>query len=288
MVEQIRLEPIGKNRKEHRMKSKEELENIAKNLRKDVFKMALHSGTKGAHIGGSMSIIELLTVLYADVMKYDDKNPFWDERDRFILSKSHSAIGLYAALKYAGFLSEEDIEGAMKGESFLYKHPKLNIECGLEFSGGSLGQGLALGVGTALALKNRGNTISNIYVILGDGECDEGSIWEAAASIVHFDLRQVVTIIDTNGLQNDGKTKQIMNIGEMAERWKSIGFEVLEIDGHNIEEIRKAFLIKTKKPKAIVAHTIKGKGVSFAENIVDWHIAYFTEEMYEQAMKELG
>lgn len=267
---------------------RKELEGIAKNMRKDIFKMALNSGTKGAHLGGSMSSVEILTVLYSEILKYDVLNPEWEDRDRFILSKAHSAIGLYAALRYAGFLTEEDIEGALHGDSFLYKHPKYDLKHGFEFSGGSLGQGLSLGVGTALALKQRKNDKANVYVLLGDGECDEGSVWEAAASVIHFGLKQITVIVDLNGLQNDGTTEQVMKLGNMAKRWSSIGFDVIEVDGHDVLELREGFQRKTCNPKVILAHTVKGKGVSFAENIVDWHISYFTQEMYKQAMEELG
>lgn len=270
------------------MKSRDELELIAQNMRRDVFQMALNSGTKGAHIGGSMSCMEILTVLYGDIMSYRPSEPEWEERDRFIMSKAHSAIGLYAALKYAGFLSEEDIEGALHGDSFLYKHPRYDLKHGFEFSGGSLGQGLALGAGTALALQRKKNQKAKIYVLLGDGECDEGSVWEAAASVIHFGLKQVVTIIDRNGLQNDGTTEQVMSLGNMAQRWKSIGFDVIEADGHDVLDIRNALMAQTKNPKAVIAHTVKGKGVSFAENAVDWHISYFTKKMYDQAMEELA
>jgi len=269
------------------MRSKEKLEDIARNIRKDILKMAVNSGTKGAHIGGSMSAADILAVLYGDIMKYNVDYPEWDGRDRFIMSKAHSSIGLYAALHYAGFLQEADIEGAMQGESILFKHPKLDLTHGLEFSGGSLGQGLALGVGSLLSMRRRGNSASNVYVIMGDGECDEGSVWEAASSAVHFELNQLTAIIDTNGLQNDGTTSAIMNIGNMVDRWKSVGFEIIEVDGHDVEDVRRALLIQANKPKAIIAHTIKGKGVSFAENKVEWHIGYVTQEMYLQAMEEL-
>lgn len=269
------------------MKTREELELIAKKMRKDVFKMALNSGTKGAHIGGSMSSMEILAVLYGEIMKYNPKEPEWDKRDRFIMSKAHSAIGLYAALRYAGYLSEEDIESALHGESFLYKHPKYDLEHGFEFSGGSLGQGLSLGVGTALALKRRYNCDAAVYVLLGDGECDEGSVWEAAASIIHFNLKQITVIVDFNGLQNDGTTEQVMKLGNMADRWGSMGFDVVEVNGHDVLDVRRGLLLESERPKVIIAHTIKGKGVSFAENVVDWHISYFTKEMYDRAMEEL-
>lgn len=269
------------------MKKREELELITKQMRKDVCLMALHSGTKGAHIGGSMSAMEILTALYAEVMSYNVEEPEWTERDRFIMSKAHSAIGLYAALKYAGFLTKEDIDGAMQGDSFLYKHPCMNLSKGFEFSGGSLGQGLGLAVGSALAVRRKGNIKSKFYVLLGDGECDEGSVWEAAQSIVQYNLKQVVTILDRNMLQNDGTTEQVMTLGNLSQRWESVGFDVLEVDGHDVIAVRDALIQETNRPKVIIANTVKGKGISFAENVVDWHISYLTKEMYEQAMEEL-
>ena len=283
MVEQIHRGQIGE-----KMKSREELEKIAKNMRKDVFIMGVNSGPKGAHIGGAMSAIEILTVLYADVMKYDAEHPENDNRDRFIMSKAHSAIALYAALKYAGFLSEKDIEGALQGDSWLYKHPRFDVKHGFEFAGGSLGQGLGQGAGSALALRLRGNRESKVYVLLGDGECDEGAVWEAAAFIQQYQLVNVVTIIDRNRLQNDGTTDQVLTLGDLGKRFEAMGFDVSDVDGHNVIAVRDALKKVSAKPKVIIANTIKGKGVSFAENNVDWHISYFTQEMYHQAVEELG
>ena len=270
------------------MKTRLELEQIAKNMRKDVFKMALNSGTKGAHIGGSMSSIEILAALYGDVMKYDIADPNWDLRDRFIMSKAHSAIGLYAALHYAGYLTDDDISSALQGDSFLFKHPRLDLDHGFEISGGSLGQGLSFAVGNALALRAKGNESSRIFVLIGDGECDEGSVWEAAASVIHYGLKQVVPIIDVNRLQNDGTTEQVMNKQRLFDRWNSMGFKMIDVDGHDVMALVDALKQKTVMPKVVFAHTVKGKGCSFAENVVDWHIGYFTKEMYEQAMEELG
>ncbi len=270
------------------MKSREELETIARSLRLDVFRMALNSGTKGAHIGGSMSSIEILSVLYGDVMNIDSDDPENERRDRFIMSKAHSAIGLYAALHYKGLLSDADINDALQERAELYKHPRLNVRKGFEFSGGSLGQGLGQGAGSALALRMRGNNKSKVYVLLGDGECDEGSVWEAAAFISHYHLTNVVTILDMNGLQNDGPTEKVSNPGDMSGRWSSLGFDVSEVDGHDVIAVRDALMHDSDRPRIIIAHTVKGKGVSFAENNVNWHISYFTEEMYEQAIQELG
>lgn len=154
------------------------------------------------------------------------------------------------------------------------------------FPVGSLGQGLALAAGSAVALERRNNKDAKFYVLIGDGECDEGSIWEAASFICHYHLKNVVPIIDLNHLQNDGNTEDVMDLGNMADRWRSMGYDVIEVNGHDVMELQAAFLQETEKPKAIIAHTIKGKGVSFAENNVDWHISYLTKEMYEQVIGE--
>lgn len=269
------------------MKTRQELEAIAKDIRLDIVKMTYNSGTKGAHLGGSMSMAEILAVLYGTIMKYDVGNPLWEFRDRFILSKAHAAVGLYAALKYAGFLSESEIDGAMRGNSPLFEHPKKSAERGIEFSGGSLGQGLSLGMGMALGLYKRGNEKSRVFVCLGDGECDEGAVWEAAVAISHYNLRNVTVLVDANGLQYDGATDTVMNIGSLADRWQSVGFDVVEVNGHDVMELQECLQTEMRKPKAVIARTVKGKGLSFAENVVDWHTGRLTAELYEEAVKEL-
>lgn len=270
------------------MKTREELEQMALDMRRDAFHMMYHSGTKGVHVGGIMSAIELLAVLYGTILSYDAKNPSWDKRDRFIMSKAHGAVAQYAALRQVGYLTAEEVENALYQDTPYYEHPRMNVEKGIEFSGGSLGQGLSLGVGTALALKRKGNNKSRVYVMLGDGECNEGAIWEAAASVIHFSLKQLTIIIDKNCLQYDGTTDHVMNCGDMTARWESMGFDVLEVNGHDVMEIQDAFKKETERPKVIIAHTIKGKGVSFAENKVEWHSGYFSKDLYEQAMEELN
>ncbi len=264
-----------------------ELIEIAKQIKRDIFLMAYHSGAKGAHIGGSLSCVELLTALYAQTMCYDISCPYADNRDRFIMSKAHCAIALYATLKYAGFLSQQEIETAMTKGSLFFKHPKMDISKGIEFSGGSLGQGLSLAVGGAIALRKRCQE-AKFYVLLGDGELDEGSVWEAFSSIIQFQLNNVVTIIDRNGLQNDGKKEDIMTLGNLSKRFLAMGFSPLEINGHDFAQIKEAFAQETLMPKIILARTQKGNGISFAENKTEWHINYVNEELYEQARKEIG
>lgn len=268
-------------------KSKKELEQLANNIRKDIVRMTYNSGVKGAHLGGSMSIADILAVLYGTVMNVDATNPTMEERDRVILSKAHAAMALYSALSYAGFITRDQIEESMRGDSKFFEHPKKMPEYGIESSGGSLGMGLSFGMGMGLGLKKKGNNTSRVFVILGDGECDEGSVWEAASAVVHYGLSNVIPIIDKNGLQFDGTNDEIMNLGSMPDRWRSLGFDVVEIDGHDIDALVKELSQKREKPTAIYCNTIKGKGVSFAENVVEWHTGRLTDEMYEQAMKEL-
>lgn len=280
------LERLGEG--EYVMKNRYELEAIAKQIRVDIATMTYKSGIKGAHLGGSMSLAEVLAVLYGSVLRYDVNNPEWNERDRLIISKAHAAVGLYAALKYVGFISNEEMEQAMHGDSMFYEHPKKSIKHGIEFSGGSLGQGLSLGMGLALALKKKGNNASNVFVIVGDGECDEGQIWEAASAIVHFGLNNLTVIVDANGLQYDGANSEIMRLGDFGSRWSSIGYETVEIDGHDVLALQEELLKPHECPKAIIAKTVKGKGVSFAENVVGWHTGRLTEELYRQALEELS
>ena len=265
---------------------KEKLTKAAKEMRVDILKMSLRCGAMGAHMGGSLSAVDILAVLYLEFMRPGQNGRDFDQRDRFIMSKAHSVMAQYAALKQAGMLTQDEIVHAMVHNDLLFKHPKMNLQKGIEFSGGSLGQGLPLGVGTAIALKRKGYDQSRVYEMVGDGECDEGSIWEAAALAGHRKLSNLTVIVDQNCLQNDGKTQEIIDKSRMARRWEAFGFEVVPADGHDVESIYEALSHKSQQPIAIIAKTIKGKGVSFAENVVDWHAAYLTQELYDQAMAE--
>lgn len=270
-------------------KTREELEDIAKRIRIDVVSMTHSSGVKGAHLGGSMSIADMVAVLYGSVMNVDPKNPTMDERDRLIISKAHAAMTLYAGLSYAGFISRDEIENAMHGESKFFEHPKKLPEYGIELSGGSLGQGLSFAVGMGLGLKRKGNDNSRVFVILGDGECDEGSVWEAATAITHYGLNNIVIIVDQNGLQYDGTCDEILTIGSsMADRWKSLGYDVIEIDGHDVIALQDELSKKREVPSVLICKTVKGKGVSFAENAVEWHTGRVTDELYDIAMRDLN
>ena len=270
------------------MRSREELEAMARRIRLSIAKMTHQSGLKGAHLGGSMSVVEILTVLYGNVMRYDPARPDMAERDRLILSKAHAAVALYAALHEAGYLTEEDLDHALQGDSMFFEHPRKSTEHGIEFSGGSLGQGLSLGAGTALGLKKKGNTAARVYVILGDGECDEGQVWEAAQSVTHFGLDNLTVIVDDNGLQFDGRKEEILKAGDPAARWASLGFDVSRADGHDVEALQAALERPADRPKVIIAKTVKGKGVHFAENDVTWHTGRLTDDLYEEAIRSIN
>ncbi len=271
------------------MKSREELEALARRIRLDIAQMTWQSGLKGAHLGGSMSVTDILAVLYGDVLKVDPKNPLNPERDRLILSKAHAAVALYAALHEVGFLTKDDIDCALQGDSPFFEHPMMDPEHGIEFSGGSLGQGLSLGMGTALGLKKKGLLSPKIYVIVGDGECDEGQVWEAAAAVTHFGLNDVTVIVDDNGLQFDGRKEDILKSGDAVGRWKSLGFDVVTVDGHDVEALRNALRREVPdRPKVVIAKTVKGKGVHFAENDVTWHTGRLTDELYQEAIRDIN
>lgn len=257
-------------------------------MRLDILDMVHRAGKEGAHLGGCLSLVEILTVLYSEILHYDPKRTDWELRDRVILSKAHASIALYAAMHAAGIYSDEEIRQPLYGkDTFLYKHSRRNLAHGLEMSGGSLGQGLPFAVGIALALLTKGNTSSQVYVILGDGECNEGSIWEAAALAVHHKLTNITVVIDKNQQQLDGYTKDIIDMDNMEERWKAFGFKTYIADGHNYQELLKAFQIPHAQPLAIIANTIKGKGISFAQLNQKWHANYLTDELYQKALEEV-
>lgn len=265
-------------------------EQLAKQVRKDIVELTYKAGTHGTHISGSLSAVEALSVLYNDVLRFNRDNLADESRDRFILSKGHAGMAMYAVMNRIGILSDDDLATFKDDGSAFHTHPKMDVSKGIEFSTGSLGHGLSLGVGTAIALKKRGNTNSRVFVMLGDGECDEGAVWEAAMSAAHFKLDNLIVIIDQNQLQLDGRIVDIMNQGSLADKWKSFGWKVYEMDGHNVVDIQKTMtdgLKNLTSPTVFMSHTIKGKGISFIENQYNWHIGVLTQEQYEQAKKEL-
>ena len=221
-------------------------------------------------------------------MKIDKKNALWENRDRFILSKGHACLAYYAALCEIGYISKDELKTFEKDGTNLLGHPVRNMNLGIEFSNGSLGMGLSLGIGVAIASKKKKKN-NNVYIILGDGECNEGSVWEAAMSAPNFKLDNLYVIIDKNNYQQTGSNNEIMSVDILKDKWNSFGWHTTEIDGHNIEEIFNTFknFNDKEKPKAIIANTIKGKGFSFSENNNQWHHSVLTKSLFEKAMKEL-
>jgi len=265
------------------------IEAMARKMRRKILDMALVAGSNSSHFGGGLSIVDITATLYGEIMNLNPKKPEWEKRDRFILSKGHGVLGYYTALSAIGYIPEEDLETFEKNGTYLYGHPVMNRSKGIEFSNGSLGMGLSLGIGVAL-VGQRKNLDYTVYVLMGDGECNEGSVWEASMSASHYKLDNLVVILDKNNLQQTGSNSEIMNVGDLSSKWKSFGWNVSEIDGHNISEIYNALIdIKNQKgPHAIVANTIKGKGFSFAMNNNAWHHAPLSSSQYEEALKELN
>lgn len=266
--------------------SYKELEEKARLLRKDILYMTTKAGS--GHPTSSFSCVDILVALYFNVMKHDPKNPSWKERDRFVMSKGHAAPALYAVLADSGYFSKKEYDGLRQINRMLQGHPH-NLETpGVEISTGSLGTGLSVGNGMAWAGKLDGLDY-HVFVLLGDGELQEGQVWESLWTTWHFKLDNVTVIIDRNGLQNDGFVKEIKDVEPLAEKFKSFNWKVLECNGHDMNElIEKITQAKNDKaPTAIIAKTIKGKGVSFIENSPDWHGKALTQEEYEKALKEL-
>ena len=264
------------------------IENFALAVRKNILEMAVSSGADSAHFGGALSIVEIVSTLFAYQMKIDKKNPNWEDRDRFILSKGHACLAYYAALCEVGYISKQELKTFEKDDTNLLGHPVINRNLGIDFSNGSLGMGLSLGIGVAISSKKKNKKFS-VYVIVGDGECNEGSIWEAAMAAPNFKLDNLYVIIDKNNFQQTGSNKEIMNVGNLKDKWSSFGWETTELNGHSIQELYSYFKESKKiiKPKAIVANTVKGKGFSFSENNNDWHHSVLTKNFYEKALKEL-
>ena len=262
-------------------------EEASKRIRRHIVEMTYNTGNTGAHLGGSLSIVELLTGLYSGVLQYRADEPEWEHRDRVILSKGHAALALYPAMVEAGIINESELASFKQDGSRLGGHPSLNGLPGIEFASGSLGQGLSLGVGTCLALRKKSIQDSRVFVFLGDGECNEGSVWEAAASAAHFQLNQLVAIVDMNAIQYDGFTSDVLDMSPFEKKWQDFGWDAITVDGHNMEEILDAYGRYGEKPLAILAHTVKGKGISFMENNWKFHNAALTKEQYEQSVAEL-
>lgn len=264
-----------------------ELENKAKEIRKDIIE-EVYSAQSG-HPGGALSIADIIAVLYFDEMNIDEKNPKWEDRDRFVLSKGHATAALYAVLAEKGFFPKENLKGFRNIESKIQGHPNMNDVPGIDMSTGSLGQGLSVANGMAIGAK-MDNKSYRVYCILGDGEIEEGQIWEATMASSKYKLDNLCVIIDNNNLQIDGTIEEVMSSYPIDKKFESFGFNVITINGHDIEQIKEALkqAKQTKEyPTCIIAKTIKGKGVSFMENKAEWHGKAPKKEEYEQAMKEL-
>lgn len=267
----------------------EEIKNHALNMRKTILTMAYECGTN-AHLGGALSAVEMISALYGDIMNAKNLSLSYKERDKFILSKGHGALALYTALAEFGIISKDLLKTFCQDGSELLAHPVMNDKLGIEFSSGSLGQGISLGVGLALAAKKRNNQY-RVYVLCGNGECNEGSVCEAVMSAINYKLDNFTIIVDDNKLQGDGESANVLNVSiHYAEMFKSLGCDTVEIDGHNLTEIIEKLKtpIRIDCPRVIVAHTIKGKGISFMENNNKWHHNRLTKEQYETAMNEIG
>lgn len=266
----------------------QELEKMAKEIRKGILE-EVYTAQSG-HPGGSLSIADILTVLYFNQLKIDEKNPEWSERDRCILSKGHCSPALYSCLAHRGFFPVEDLKTFRNINSYLQGHPDMKKIPGVDMTTGSLGQGLSAAVGMAISGKMDKKDYK-VYCILGDGEIEEGQIWEAAMSANKYKLDNLCVIVDNNNLQIDGTIEEVMSPYPIDEKFRSFGFEIIKIDGHNIQEIIDAFEVAKNikdKPVCIIAKTVKGKGISFMENQVGWHGKAPNEEQYKLAVEELN
>lgn len=265
-----------------------ELKNIAREIRIDILKML--NKAKSGHTGGSLSAVEILVSLYYVIMKHNPEIPDWNERDRFVLSKGHGAPVLYAVLAHCGYFPRDELWTLRRLGSKLQGHPKARSVPGIEVSTGSLGQGLSIANGIALGLRL--NKIdSRVYVLLGDGEIQEGMVWEAAMAASHYSIDNLCAVVDNNGFQIDGAVQKVMNVYPIADKFASFGWETFEVNGHDFEELLSAFNEAKKvkgKPSVIVARTVKGKGVSFMEGKYEYHGVAPTDEELARALKELG
>ena len=259
---------------------------VAGNVRKRILNMAYDCG-RNVHMGGSMSMVDILTVLYRDIMNVDVSDPQWSERDRFILSKGHCVLALYAILAELGVMSEEDISTYMQDGSLFGSHPVMDVAHGIECSSGSLGQGISMAVGIAKAAKlnNKGY---KVYTLVGNGECDEGSVWEAFMLSGQWKLDNLTIIVDNNKIQSDGISEKIIDLENLCDRLSGFGLNVMEVDGHDENALINAFNSPyDNASKVVICNTTKGKGVSFMENNNEWHHSRLIKETYESAIEEI-
>lgn len=265
----------------------DELSRAAGEIRKKIYQMAHFAG--GGHMGASFSMADIISVLYfGGILRYNALDPEWEDRDRFILSKGHASYALYAVLAMAGYFPEEELHHVGQAGSRFGGHPKMHEIPGVEASTGALGHGLSFSIGIAYANKADGRN-SHVYVVLGDGECQEGSIWEGALSAPTLGLDNLTVVVDHNRLQAMDRLENIVHMSPFAEKWRAFGWNVIEIDGHNYEEIKRALLARRSgMPTLVIADTVKGKGVSFMENVPIWHYRMPNSQELPVLMKELG
>ena len=270
-----------------REKNIKKIQKFSTQIKKNILEMAYSAGSSSSHFGGALSIADIIATLFSFKMKLNN-DPNWELRDRFILSKGHACLAYYAALCEVGYIPKDDLKTFEKDESNLLGHPVINKSLSIDFSTGSLGMGLSLGIGVSVSLKKK-KLNSKVFVVLGDGECNEGSVWEAAMAASNFRLDNLYIIIDKNNFQQTGSSNNIMNTESLKDKWSSFGWETVSLNGHNLGELYDYFNLEqsSNKPKAIIANTIKGKGFSFSENNNDWHHAVLSKSLYEKGLKEL-
>jgi transketolase len=265
-----------------------ELAEIARVVRRDVLTMVLEAGS--GHLGGSLSAVDILTVLYWGVMRVRPDRPTWEERDRLILSKAHAAPALYSVLARRGYFDVRELLTFRKLKSKLQGFPDMHLTPGIDASVGSPGQGLSIANGIAMAARKDGKSF-RVYCLMGDGETHEGQVWEAAMTAAHHRLDNVCAIIDRNHMMGDGNTEDILALSPLEQKWQTFNWHVIEVDGHNVEQLSAAFVEAASvkgQPSLVLARTVKGKGVPFMENRPEWHDRRLTEELYEDAMKALS
>lgn len=267
---------------------KETIQKLAESIRNDILDMTFHAGIEGGHIGGAFSAADILATLYGSELNIDPKNPMDPKRDRFILSKGHISLAHYAVLRECGFLTQEDLDSFESNGSLFSTHETMSPEHGIEITSGSLGYGLSIGVGVALSAKRKRQSYRT-FVLLGDGECNEGVVWEAAMAAAKYRLDNLIAIVDQNGQQLDGFTAEVMPIHDMERVFKGFGWHTLVIDGHNIESIRRAVRERPSgMPAVIIAQTVKGKGLPAIEGKPGWHHVRITQEQYTAFRQSLG
>ena len=264
-----------------------ELRDIANVVRRDVLTMTLEAGA--GHIGGSLSVVDILSVLYWEAMRTNPERPQWEDRDRLVLSKAHASPALYAALARRGYFDVKELMTFRKLKSLLQGFPDMQRTPGIDASVGSPGQGLSIANGIAMAARMDGKQF-RVYCLMGDGEAHEGQVWEAAMTAAHHGLDNVCAIVDRNMMMGDGSTEDIVALAPLVDKWRTFNWHVVEVDGHNIEQLSAAFKEAASvkgRPTLVHAKTVKGKGVPFMENKPEWHDRRLTEELYEEAMKAL-